>query len=673
MLERFKAPQKLEVYRSSSFLKNLCVGIGMSIMSMMPQKSSAQDIPEHWREFDEFFANYPCTWSDPIPLNNELDNDLTNLNVTSGRGMSGGALCAGTNVLLDGPHFPAFLDTCDWPEFFSGNVYNYPADTTSFKFSPGIGVENYVIARTSEGLDTFVRNFEGDLVLLVDYWNCSTSGYLNVEPRDCLLVQGNEFIYDAYDNKLLILGGTIGSGGRMFSIEWEKVQAAHNSLTGESIPDDVVDLVGVTRTEIAEAAMITPHHIIYLTRNGVPGMFNRTTTGWLDDSNPISWEMFQVLNEARMIYWDHNYHGVMDLIGRDNETFVRMSCGDISTIYDDAPSFEEAHADDLPACPESQERNASFNCELNCPENQVANDDNECVDLCLVEQACNTGEIGECDMPAPNENCLGECVEGFERFEGTCVVECEFPDDRNNLGFCVETCQNELACNIGSIEICEFPPIGEDCFGDCLEGFESFEDLCLEPCLENQLRDMLGECQDLCVDAMACNTGLIGECEMPDPNENCEGECLDGFERVAQECLQECDDNQMRYGDDECRDVPLDMTTDQDAQIPVEMDEGLAEDSQMAVEVDMTPAEEIDMHADEDMRMAADQMAEMTDLDASALETDSGIKDLNDTQKSAGSGNKDKGCQSTPNSNSGWLGLGLMALARVWRRRKTLG
>ena len=25
------------------------------------------------------------------------------------------------------------------------------------------------------------------------------------------------------------------------------------------------------------------------------------------------------------------------------------------------------------------------------------------------------------------------------------------------------------------------------------------------------------------------------------------------------------------------------------------------------------------------------------------------------------------GCQSTPNSNSGWLGLGLMALARVWR------
>ena len=786
MLERIKAPQKLEYMKSSSFLKNLCVSVSMSVLSLLAVESKAQEIPEDWRGLEEFFAHYPCQWSQAIQLNNPIDNMVDADSIANGRGFSGATLCQGDNTLLEGPHFPSFDESCSLDNTMSGDIDGYPITDESFAFAPSVGPEGYWIGRVRQGLDTYVKNFDGDLVKLIDTWQCSASGYLDQPARDCLFVQGNEFIYDAYSDSLLIVGGSPGAGGKMYQVEWSKVQGVYNSVHGEQELEENVELVGIAREEILEAAMITPHHIIYLDRNLNPGMFNRTTNGWEADSTPMGWDMYQMLSDGKLLYWDQNFQGVMDVINNDNQTFIRLSCGEITPLYDGVVSFEEAHGHDLPQCPPQQERNESFDCELVCPENQAANADGVCDDICQDPRACNIGEVEDCVLPGVNEDCNGECEEEFERVDGECMEICEFPEIRNDNGFCMETCQEPMACNIGSFDGCEFPSAGANCEGECLdnhemvsgvcleiceEGFERFLNLCLPACVDNQVRNDLGECQDLCVNAMACNNGEIGECIMHDPNENCEGECLEGFERVGEDCLavcgefqardenfecqdlcvnamacnngeigecvlpaentncddeclegfelvdmncvEVCDDNQMRYGDGECRDINIggmDMGGIEagseggfDAGVEAGseggFDAGVEAGTQMAgAEMGGSEAgmmEEIDMGsvdvnvagemANLDMTMTAgseamvDQSSVRVDANTfvpggSESGSDSGI----DADAQAGSDVPQKksksggGCQSTPNSNSGWLGLGLMALARVWRRRKTL-
>ena len=44
---------------------------------------------------------------------------------------------------------------------------------------------------------------------------------------------------------------------------------------------------------------------------------------------------------------------------------------------------------------------------------------------------------------------------------------------------------------------------------------------------------------------------------LPAENANCDDECLEGFELVDVNCVEVCDDNQMRYGDGECRDINM--------------------------------------------------------------------------------------------------------------------
>ena len=211
---------------------------------------------------------------------------------------------------------------------------------------------------------------------------------------------------------------------------------------------------------------------------------------------------------------------------------------------------------------------------------------------------------------------------------------------------------------------------------------------------------------------MACNNGEIGECVLPAENANCDDECLEGFELVDMDCVEVCDDNQMRYGDGECRDINMggmDMGG-MEAGSEGGFDAGVGAGTQMAG-AEMAGSEagteagsqagmtELDMMDEMDMgSVDANVAGEMADLDMAITAGSESMADQASVRVDAntfvpgGSGSeagidagaqaradvnqkKSKsggGCQSTPNSNSGWLGLGLMALARVWRRRKTL-
>jgi len=686
MLERLKASPKLEVAKSSSYLRNLCLGIGLSALSMLPKESHGQEIPEDWTTLNSFFANYPCTWSERMDLNTPLSPIINGEVITSTRGaMSGGILCSGVHTRVRGPHFPDFYDTCDDQELMTGNLDGLPASNRSLLVAHSVGPEGIQISTEENGLDVFVTNFEGDLVRIIDYYDCTQLAFGDMEARNCILVSGQEFLYDAYTDKLLIVGGTRLTG-MIHAVEWSAVVAAYNAPVGSNVLVTEVEVAGTSPVGIYDVAMVTPHHMIFLDYDGYAGLMTRTTNGWISNSNPIPWELYQALDHGTMIYWDQNYQGVFDVLSHYSNTFVRVQCGDITTLYPGEPSFEEVHAQDLAACPEGQVRNESFNCELDCAENQ-GELDGECVDLCLHVAACNEGQAGACEFPPVGEDCLGNCTEGFDLFNDQCLVECQFPTARNMNGVCVDTCQDNFACNIGSIDECVFPPSGEDCFGQCLEEYERVGEACLEICQEFQARDENFVCRDLCVNAMACNNGEIGECIMPDPNENCEGVCLEGFERVSEDCSEICDENQMRYADGECRDIPIEMDMEAGSMAGSEMDMDVAGMQMAGMEAGNAGVESVDMEAGTtgfdsgfDMNMAGSEM----DMDVAGMQM-AGIESGNTggsemagieagntggSEMAAMEAGNTGGCNAAPNSNSGWFAIGLMALARTFRRRK---
>jgi hypothetical protein len=147
-------------------------------------------------------------------------------------------------------------------------------------------------------------------------------------------------------------------------------------------------------------------------------------------------ELYNLVDDAAFIVWDQNYLGYVDLIMNNRTEFVRLQCGDVQSLYPGIPSFEQAHAGDLPACPEGQTRNSDFVCEVECEENQAVDENGECADLCINQMACNNGEIGECQMPAANADCEGVCLDGFEIVNAECVAECSDEEIRNMNGDC---------------------------------------------------------------------------------------------------------------------------------------------------------------------------------------------------------------------------------------------
>ena len=156
---------------------------------------------------------------------------------------------------------------------------------------------------------------------------------------------------------------------------------------------------------------------------------------------------------------------------------------------------------------------------------------------------------------------------------------------RNENGECADLCVNQMACNNGEIGECQMPAQNANCDGVCLEGFERVNQECVTVCGEFQARNENGECADLCINAMACNNGEIGECQMPAQNANCDGVCLDGFESVNQECVEQCNAEEVRNIDGECELQEIDMA-------PLPEDMGVSEEDMM-IESDMGPQEDM--------------------------------------------------------------------------------
>jgi len=59
-----------------------------------------------------------------------------------------------------------------------------------------------------------------------------------------------------------------------------------------------------------------------------------------------------------------------------------------------------------------------------CGADQRLDDTGSCADVCLDEDACNYDQIGDCEMPAENADCEGDCSVGFEDYNGVCVTLC---------------------------------------------------------------------------------------------------------------------------------------------------------------------------------------------------------------------------------------------------------
>ena len=630
MLERIKAPHQLDKIKSSNYLSNFCRSIAFMAMSIVATESIAQEVPQNDNEvLNSLHSNYDCRWSERFALNREMPNFYTPSKMLNGRfsntlRKSGNIYVAERLNILTREYFDSVN-----PLFVTGREFRDGGWTPLS--ANGVGPEGYLISTDYDLGYLLMHNSEGDILdLLGD--NCMTN-FRNPELVDerCGIKIPKEMFYDAFANKLLFVDSLDGD---LVSLDWQVLQNAYNS-TQETL-EPIMHLQQEARFEegINEAAMLTPHHILFISNSNVPGMMTRSVNGWRSWDLVMNDELYNLVDDAAFIVWDQNYLGYVDLIMNNRTEFVRLQCGDVQSLYPGIPSFEQAHAGDLPACPEGQTRNSDFVCEVECEENQAVDENGECADLCINQMACNNGEIGECQMPAANADCEGVCLDGFEIVNAECVAVCG----------------------------------------------------------QFQARNENGECADLCINQMACNNGEIGECQMPAANADCEGVCLDGFEIVNAECVAECSDEEIRNMNGDCEVQEIDMAPlPEDMDVP-EQDMGMQE-ADMIIESDMGEAPQEDMHTQEtDMLVEAD-MGESQDDDMEQdmtvetqedmmIRTDRNVSTSNpdmhssmpknDMQTPKSGGKSDGGCNSTPgqNSSSSVFAMMVMALGLNRLRRK---
>jgi len=567
--------ESLEAF-SSKLLRNISLSVCLSAMSLVDTTQSyAQEpempfanLPVGVRGAEDAFAEIPCAWTEAREIP-EIER-LTVRTIYCGRdGCIAGPYPILTDIenyiSINNPDREHLEGSFEGADFF--RIYGY-------SYIHGFGPDNLRFIDS-----VFIGNnvAQGYLAALPD----NTFRYIaapncTVSTEDDYLLQGcgggnvRNIQYDRLNNEVF-----------MFFDDWEHPGLAlldydyflrpvinHPLPDDEQIPPITYDIgqnVAWTSSAwindnflIGISAISTPKLLTRLDPDSFDddfgGIIHRPTHDWIDWRDALTDDLYDLIDGSLRILPYRNYNGVFRVL-LTTSSITTVVCGEITPRYEGVLPFEEVHGPALPECPEGQFRNDRLRCEIICEENQIASPENVCVDLCVEEAACNTGEVGDCDYPLVNENCEGECLEGFEQVNDICLAACEATQVRLENAECADTCQDQNACNTLEVGDCQYPMENADCAGECLEDFELIAEACLPVCEITQVRLENTECADTCQDTNACNIDEVGACEFPRENADCEDECLDGYEQVNDTCLPACEPTQVRLENTECVDT----------------------------------------------------------------------------------------------------------------------
>ena len=176
----------------------------------------------------------------------------------------------------------------------------------------------------------------------------------------------------------------------------------------------------------------------------------------------------------------------------------------------------------------------------------------ECMMGCMDPEACNYDssvqiDDGSCTYADSNADCAGDCLNGSTELmlmwsgavEGDVTSSFSVSGSVNG-----ELYSALLDTESGSMTQCWMTDLQNDCFSIEIEGPSSLEwslytPLSDDPALSgiNESMTMGSECMMGCMDPEGCNYDSFvqiddGSCYYPDENEDCEGNCVDGYTQM---------------------------------------------------------------------------------------------------------------------------------------------
>ncbi|MBJ05372.1 MAG: hypothetical protein CMP65_05695 [Flavobacteriales bacterium] len=162
-------------------------------------------------------------------------------------------------------------------------------------------------------------------------------------------------------------------------------------------------------------------------------------------------------------------------------------------------------------------------------------------DECEDETACNYGSLAPCEYPADNADCDGDCLENFcySETQSGCV-----PGYFDDCGVCNNDPDddNDYCPGCTDPTACNYDELANEDDDSC--EYAAINSDCNGDCLDGYI-DIQGECVLIvegCTDSTACNYAELANvdddsCEYAATNSDCNGDCLDGYIDIQGECV----------------------------------------------------------------------------------------------------------------------------------------